>query len=380
MFRLKLTIYPLLVLAILASTMAAQAATYYVATTGSDSNSGTEASPWRTVKNAVDTMLAGDTTFVRGGTYNEGYIWFKRSGTEASPIRLLNYPGESPKIQWSDMTVATNRIELLASPGGITTPVSDIVIEGFEITGGQNGIKLNAALRVTIRKNYIHHNGHGIIGNGFHVLITQNRIYHNGNFANCASNPASCNDDHGMYLTGTFFTITNNLIYDNLAYGIQTAGYPFVSGQFPSADYANFKNAVIANNTIAYQNHRSAIVLWQAGTSDNTIENNIMYENAQLAGASSNGIDCESPGNNNVVKKNLFYATAPGGTAATAACSGSNITVSGSITTGPLFVNGPATIPASPDFHLQATSPAIDIGAFQLIITLPAPPINLRVQ
>ena len=41
------------------------AADYYVATTGNDSNSGTQAAPWRTIKHAVDKMVAGDTTYVK---------------------------------------------------------------------------------------------------------------------------------------------------------------------------------------------------------------------------------------------------------------------------------------------------------------------------
>ncbi len=54
----------------LLSANAASAATYYVATTGNDANSGTLASPWRTIQKAANTMSAGDTVLIRGGTYN----------------------------------------------------------------------------------------------------------------------------------------------------------------------------------------------------------------------------------------------------------------------------------------------------------------------
>ena len=50
-------------LAAAASTMACavHAATYYVATTGSDANAGTSLSaPWRTVQHAMDIAVAGD--------------------------------------------------------------------------------------------------------------------------------------------------------------------------------------------------------------------------------------------------------------------------------------------------------------------------------
>ena len=44
---------------------------FYVATTGNDSNPGTQAAPWRTIQHAADTARAGSTVNVRGGTYEE---------------------------------------------------------------------------------------------------------------------------------------------------------------------------------------------------------------------------------------------------------------------------------------------------------------------
>src|ERR1700686_2592846 len=44
---------------------------FYVATTGNDSNPGTPAAPWRTIQHAADTARAGSTVHVRGGVYEE---------------------------------------------------------------------------------------------------------------------------------------------------------------------------------------------------------------------------------------------------------------------------------------------------------------------
>ena len=71
MFHLKRTICALLVFAALASASAAQARNYYVATTGSDSNPGTLAQPFRTIVKGVSVLKPGETTFVRAGTYAE---------------------------------------------------------------------------------------------------------------------------------------------------------------------------------------------------------------------------------------------------------------------------------------------------------------------
>ena len=45
------------------------AATYYVATNGSDSNPGTQSQPFQTVQKGLSVLQAGDTLYLRGGTY-----------------------------------------------------------------------------------------------------------------------------------------------------------------------------------------------------------------------------------------------------------------------------------------------------------------------
>ena len=68
-FVLLSAVYTLL---ILLGTATAQGATYYVATTGSDSNTGTSSSPWRNPqKCATSPIRAGDTCIVRAGTYTD---------------------------------------------------------------------------------------------------------------------------------------------------------------------------------------------------------------------------------------------------------------------------------------------------------------------
>src|SRR5687767_3088590 len=46
------------------------AADYYVATTGNDSNPGTMTQPFATLQRAHTAVSAGDTVFIRGGTYS----------------------------------------------------------------------------------------------------------------------------------------------------------------------------------------------------------------------------------------------------------------------------------------------------------------------
>ena len=47
----------------------ADAETYYVSTAGSNSNPGTQQAPWGSINYAVSRLFAGDTLYIRGGTY-----------------------------------------------------------------------------------------------------------------------------------------------------------------------------------------------------------------------------------------------------------------------------------------------------------------------
>jgi hypothetical protein len=350
-------------------TVTAHAATYYVATAGSNSNPGTEKQPWRTVAYAVATMVAGDTTYVRGGTYDEEIIRFKRSGTQAAPIKLLNYPGEAPVINFIDK----NRVHrfLIQHATGHTNPMGWITIEGFEIASAYDGIKIYNGHDLTIRRNWIHDSLHqGILGNGTRILIDRNKISHNGDFSRCVREAWYCNQDHGIYFHGSAITITNNLIYDNLAYGIQLNGSPtstYSSTKHAGQEFAGAANWVIAHNTLAYQANRGGMVVWGSQCGNARIENNIFYENSVNQSNSAQGIDFVSTSCTGIaIRNNLAYATSPGGTVFLGSGTREwvHYTHSGNIvnTLNPRFVNAPAMLPDSPNFALTAGSPAIDAG------------------
>ena len=91
----------LLILALLVFNSVVSAKTYYVATTGKDSNPGTIASPWATWKKGFETAIAGDTVFIRGGIYKpvdvpgSNYIEITgRNGTRENPICIFAYPAD----------------------------------------------------------------------------------------------------------------------------------------------------------------------------------------------------------------------------------------------------------------------------------------------
>jgi len=343
------------------------AATYYVATIGNNSNPGTEKKPWGTVSYAVATMVAGDTTYVRGGTYNENEIRFSKSGTPTAAIKLLNYPGEFPTLHFNDPT-RLHRI-LLQHGSGSRNPMGWITIEGFEIANAYDGIKMHNGHDVTIRRNWIHDSLYqGILGNGTRILIDRNTINHNGGVAECAVYRPRCTLDHGIYMNGTGIMITNNLIYDNLCYGVQANGKAsYDPAKHPGPEYVHSSNWVIANNTIAY-NGCSGIVVWGSTLLNLRIENNLFYENAVQKGSSAvQGIHFVwMTSTRIIINNNHFYASGVGGTLAFGLGAINNVhyTQSGNIVnmSPPEFINAPATLPRSPNFSLTARSPAIDAG------------------
>jgi hypothetical protein len=108
---------------------------YYVAPTGSDSNSGTLTSPFKTVAKAVTVVSAGETVYVRGGTYRlTTTITLNKSGTGNALISLLAYPGEIPVLDFSAQSLSSgNR--------GMALTGSYWHIKGLNITGaGDNGM------------------------------------------------------------------------------------------------------------------------------------------------------------------------------------------------------------------------------------------------
>lgn len=337
------------------------AATYYVATTGNNSNDGSESTPWLTIKKAVDTMVAGDTTYVRGGTYNvSGSIRFGVTGTASAPIKLLNYPGELPIINFTAQTDFDHVV--IENNAGFANAMGWITISGFEIRNGYEGIKFYNLHDGTISHNHIHdHINQGILGSGgTRVLIQKNVVNHNGPFS---TNPTS-NLEHGIYIRGSHITILNNVIYDNLAYGITQNGSSssvYSPTRNPSVEFSGANNWIIANNTIAYNRNRAGIVVWGALCDDSRYENNIFYENSVTLGTGEpQGINCSScTGSTGLsIKNNHYYGSGSGAQVGNHASLVG--TISGNVVnvSPPAFVDGGSNLlPATPDFRLTARAP-----------------------
>lgn len=168
--------------AALTSAGLANAADFYVATTGSDSNAGTMAAPFATIQKGHDAAGAGDTVWVRGGTYKPTkQLKLSKSGTsDTQRIKFFAYEKELPVVDFSGY-VSTNTAADV--PAWLVTG-NWIHIKGFEIANvpvGKSGDHSISALRSEGASNNtyellnIHHNfGPGLFiskGTGGNLIL-----------------------------------------------------------------------------------------------------------------------------------------------------------------------------------------------------------------
>jgi parallel beta-helix repeat protein len=117
---------------------------YYIAPTGDDSGPGTAAHPWKTLQKAANTLAAGDTVTIAGGTYHER-VMVQHSGTAGRPIRYLAAPGESVVIDGQNLP----GIAVLDSASQSYLIFSGLTIQNAEPSG--IGIALHQSDHVIIK-------------------------------------------------------------------------------------------------------------------------------------------------------------------------------------------------------------------------------------
>jgi serralysin len=131
----------------------------YVSPTGSNTGSGSEASPLKTIQEAVNRATPGTCIMVEAGTYVET-VKFDVSGLPDAPILLISAdgPGAAKIVPNAD----TTRKATLSAFGE-----ENIVISGFDVSGGgrlENGIQFGMSgtdftdmtANIVIKDNIVH--------------------------------------------------------------------------------------------------------------------------------------------------------------------------------------------------------------------------------
>ncbi|MGC4096839.1 MAG: right-handed parallel beta-helix repeat-containing protein [Nitrospira sp.] len=349
-------------------TVPAESATYYVATTGSDSNPGTSSSPWRNPQRCTASPIrAGDTCLVRSGTYgdtdrNGAVVWVMDrattpSGTASAPITI-----KSEKPLGAAIIAPSNM-----NGYGFLVSKPYYVIEGFDISGGNYSSSTGAGIGIyvtstgtgtIIRSNAIHHIGRSACTNSDNgyagiaarsvsgVLIERNRLYTIGRRKHGESGctATAANHDHGIYIKGASNTvIRRNVIYNMIQ------GYPVhVYGLTAT-------NLNIYHNTFQGQNSAGAHILLATSVKTANIKNNTSSDASlgmvRLYNLTASGV---------TVSYNLSSTTMRYGSA-------SGVTFSNNIEkTNPAFINK-----STYDFRLTSSSPVINRGTTSGVPVVP---------
>lgn len=275
-------------------------ASYYVATTGKDSNSGTQSAPWKTIQHAADTAHAGSTVYARAGTYEE----LVRINVSGNPndgfITFRSYPGE---IAVLDAT----RFAPEDRQGVLTIQNQSYVrIEGFEIRNFRTAEHRLAPM------------GINVIGSGSHIELLNNNVHDIQQTFPGRDRPGSGGNGFGIAVYGTNattpitdliidgnevhhlktgsseslvvngnvtnFRITHNTVHDDNNIGIDVIGFERTAHD-PAVDQA--RDGVVSHNLVynitsrgnpAYGNDQSSDGIYVDGGTRILIEQNTIHD------------------------------------------------------------------------------------------------------
>ena len=290
---------PLMLLICISAAFGQTNSSFYVATTGNDSNPGTMAAPWHTIQHAADTARAGSTVYVRGGIYEE-LVTIKASGNASDGfITFRSYPDETAIFDASHITPSA-RSALLTIENQ-----SYIRIVGFEIRNFRTaehqlvpmGISvIGAGSHIELLKNNVHHieqtfdgrdaPGHGANGFGIAVYGTDAKtpitdLVIDGNEVHHLKTGSS----ESLVVNGnvTNFRITHNVVHDNNNIGIDVIGFERTAPD-PSVDQA--RDGIVRGNLVyditsrgnpAYGNDESSDGIYVDGGTRILIERNVIH-------------------------------------------------------------------------------------------------------
>lgn len=291
----------------------------YVSPNGSDSNTGDINNPYATVQKALENVEAGQTIYLREGTYT-ALNTFVTSGQEGNYITLRNYPNEKPYLTMTNGTDGA----ILSLDGN-----DYIKIEGLEIGGYSSAIAQGILLdgdenHIIIRNNDIHNlvttkPGENQDGEANAILCYGEGKTEELSINNIAIENNTVHDNttgwcESVSVTGNtkYINVINNFVYNNTNIGIDfygNAGYCSVK-ELDQPRYCVAAGNVIYGSVCSYA---ECAGLYVDGARDIILENNTIYDSMYGIEIGSEELQADYPVKNIIARNNLVYNNSSGG-------------------------------------------------------------------
>jgi parallel beta-helix repeat protein len=255
--------------------------TYYVATTGNNTNTGLSTNTaFATLQHAADIVNAGDSVIVLAGRYVG--VRIERSGTPDHPITFR--PQLGARVVLDTKSPAEKRDGILEvetfSGNGI---VSHVIVEGFEVVGAERyGVDVRSTQFVTIRGLTVSNaTVSGIFTPFSHDITIEN-------------NTCAYNGEHGIYHNNSAdrFIIRGNHLFENTYSGLHMNGdisVPPPDG-LPWVWDGLLSDGIVENNLI-HENGTGGAGINMDGVVRTIIRNNVLYATPNNSGIAVFGID-----------------------------------------------------------------------------------------
>jgi len=259
-----------------AQTPTGSGATYYVSPSGSDAAPGTIAEPWATIQHAAESISAGDTALIRGGTYAENIEVAGSGDADNGYVVFSAYAGEQPVLDGTGND---------ASNGLIISGKSYVKLLGLEIRNWDgNAVWIEYCDHIEISDCEVHHAfyGIGLLAThdfalsrvtihhfdlyGFDASAEGSDVCYNGVLNDCVAHTGRDSEQnvdgfalgHGDQHSFTLNGCTTHDVFDGFDSGAENTDVTF-------------------NRCLAYDNWNTGFKLW----ADTQVTNCVSYHNGE---------------------------------------------------------------------------------------------------
>ncbi|MDQ6776585.1 MAG: hypothetical protein M3071_10310 [Actinomycetota bacterium] len=315
---------------------------------GSDSNSGSAASPFRTPQKLVDALAWGQTGCLMGGKYDlaggtsGSQLKFNHGGSSGAPLTLESYPGQMATLTGGPVYVPHGSDYVDITNLSINTQGTGEV--GVQIMGAYDQITDDNITNLNTPRSCIILGSDTGYGQAAYPLVADNVIHQCGYF------PSDPFEDHGVYDDNTIGAVITNNVFWGMPYGWGVQLYP------------NSQGTQVTHNVI--DNNGNGVVV--GGNSLSASSNNTIADN--IISGSSNEYNIQSwwggaVGTRNVAENNCVW----GGNQGNVESPMAGVTATRNPTADPGYTDAAAhnnTLPAaSPCLTVVGYDPATVVAA-----------------